>query len=127
MRGLDVTQEGLFVTRQTADYVPADHPLRAIRHIVNRALRDIDVLFESIYEDRGRYSVPPERLLRGLILQALYGIRSERLLCEQLGYNLLYRWFVGLSMDDAPWDHSTYTKNRDRLIEHEVVLRCSGG
>lgn len=121
MRGADVTQEDLFVTRKTSDYVPAGHPLVAIREILNRALRDMDVLFESIYDERGRYSVPPEWLLRGLVLQALYGIRSERLLCEQLGYNMLYRWFVGLSMDDAPWDHSTYTKNRDRLIEHEVV------
>lgn len=126
MRGPDVTQEGLFVTRQTADFVPVAHPLRAIRELLNRALRDMDVLFESIYADGGRYSVPPERLLRGLVLQALYGIRSERLLCEQLGYNLLYRWFVGLSMDDAAWDHSTYTKNRDRLIEHEVVRALFG-
>jgi len=121
MRGTDVTQEGLFVVRQTSDYVPAGHPLIAIREILNRALREMDVLFESMYEERGRYSVAPERLLRGLVLQALYGIRSERMLCEQLGYNLLYRWFVGLSMDEAAWDHSTYTKNRDRLIEHEVV------
>lgn len=126
MRGADVTQEGLFVMRKTADYVPADHPLVAIREILNRALRDMDLLFESIYEDRGRYSVPPEWLLRGLVLQALYGIRSERLLCEQLSYNLLYRWFVGLSMDDVAWDHSTYTKNRDRLIEHEVVRALFG-
>ena len=126
MRGADVTQENLFVTRKTSDYVPADHPLMAIRDILNRALRDMDLLFESIYEERGRYSVPPEWLLRGLVLQALYGIRSERLLCEQLGYNMLYRWFVGLSMDDAAWDHSTYTKNRDRLIEHEVVRALFG-
>lgn len=126
MRGPDATQEGLFVTRQTLDYVPAGHPLLAIREILNQALREMDLLFESIYEDRGRYSVPPERLLRGLVLQALYGIRSERLLCEQLGYNLLYRWFVGLSMDDAAWDHSTYTKNRDRLIAHEVVRGLFG-
>ena len=121
MRGADVTQEGLFVTRKTADYVPADHPLLTIREILNRALRDMDLLFESIYAEDGRSSIPPEWLLRGLVLQALYGIRSERLLCEQLGYNMLYRWFVGLSMDAAAWDHSTYTKNRDRLIEHEVV------
>jgi transposase len=126
MRGADVTQENLFVTRTTSDYVPADHPLMAIRDILNRALRDMDLLFESIYEERGRYSVPPEWLLRGLVLQALYGIRSERLLCEQLGYNMLYRWFVGLSMDDTAWDHSTYTKNRDRLIEHEVVRSLFG-
>jgi len=121
MRGPDVTQEGLFVVRTTTDYVPKGHPLIAIREILNRALRDMDLLFESIYEDRGRYSVPPEWLLRGLVLQALYGIRSERLLCEQLGYNMLYRWFVGLGMEDAAWDHSTYTQNRDRLIEHEVI------
>ena len=126
MRGADVTQEGLFVTRKTADYVPEGHPLRAIREILNRALRDMDLLFESIYDERGRYSVPPEWLLRGLVLQALYGIRSERLLCEQFGYNLLYRWFVGLSMDDAAWDHSTYTKNRDRLIAHDVVRALFG-
>ena len=126
MRGADVTQEGLFVTRKTSDFVPAGHPLVAIREIINRALRDMDVLFESIYGDRGRYSVPPEWLLRGLVLQALYGIRSERLLCEQLGYNMLYRWFVGLSMDDQPWDHSTYTRNRDRLIAHEVVRALFG-
>lgn len=121
MRGPDVTQEGLFVVRKTADYVPAGHPLLAIREILNRALRDMDMLFESLYEDRGRYSVPPEWLLRGLVLQALYGIRSERLLCEQLGYNMLYRWFVGLGMEAAAWDHSTYTQNRDRLIEHDVI------
>lgn len=126
MRGTDVTQEGLFVTRKTADFVPAGHPLVAIREILNRALRDMDVLFESIYGDRGRYSVPLEWLLRGLVLQALYGIRSERLLCEQLGYNMLYRWFVGLSMNDQPWDHSTYTRNRDRLIAHEVVRALFG-
>lgn len=121
MRGPDVTQEELFSLRQTADFVPEAHPLRAIREIVNQALRSMDVLFESMYEDRGRNSVPPEWLLRGLVLQALYGIRSERLLCEQLGYNLLYRWFVGLSMSDAPWDHSTYTQNRDRLLKHDAV------
>lgn len=126
MRGSDITQEGLFVTKQTSDYVPADHPLIAIRTILNQALREMDGLFASIYEDRGRYSVPPEWLLRGLVLQALYGIRSERLLCEQLGYNMLYRWFVGLGMEDTPWDHSTYTQNRDRLIEHDVIKTLFG-
>lgn len=126
MRGADVTQESLFVMRKTADYVPAGHPLVAIREILNHALREMDRLFESLYEDRGRYSVPPEWLLRGLVLQALYGIRSERLLCEQLNYNMLYRWFVGLGMEDAAWDHSTYTQNRDRLIEHDVVKALFG-
>ena len=126
MRGADVTQEGLFVVKQTSDYVPAEHPLIPIREILNTALRDMDVLFESMYEDRGRYSVPPEWLLRGLVLQTLYGIRSERLLCEQLGYNMLFRWFVGLGMEDAAWDHSTYTQNRDRLIDHEVIKNLFG-
>ena len=126
MRGADITQEGLFVTKKTSDYIPADHPLIAIRTILNQALREMDSLFASIYEDRGRYSVPPEWLLRGLVLQALYGIRSERLLCEQLGYNMLYRWFVGLGMEDIPWDHSTYTQNRDRLIAHDVIKTLFG-
>ena len=126
MRGADVTQEGLFVVKTTTDYVPAEHPLIPIREILNAALRDMDVLFESMYEERGRYSVPPEWLLRGLVLQTLYGIRSERLLCEQLGYNMLFRWFVGLGMEDAAWDHSTYTQNRDRLIDHEVIKTLFG-
>jgi len=122
----DVPQEGLFVVRKTSDYVPEGHPLLAIREILNHALRDMDVLFEPLYEDRGRYSVPPEWLLRGLVLQALNGIRSERLLCEELGYNMLYRWFVSLGMEDAAWDHSTYTQNRDRLIEHDVIRALFG-
>jgi len=126
MRGADVTQEGLFIVRKTSDYVPAEHPLLAIREILNIALRDMDRLFESMYEERGRYSVPPEWLLRGLVLQVLYGIRSERLLCEQLGYNMLFRWFVGLGMEDAAWDHSTYTQNRDRLIDHDVIKTLFG-
>jgi len=79
-----------------------------------------------VFVQRQVFLLHPERLLRGLVLQALYGIRSERLLCEQLDYNMLYRWFVGLGKDDAPWDHSTYTKNRDRLIEHEVVRALFG-
>lgn len=121
MRGADLTQERLFSIRQTADFVPAAHPLIAVREILNTALRAMDRRFDAMYADTGRNSVPPERLLRGLVLQALYGIRSERLLCEQLNYNMLYRWFVGLGMEDAAWDHSTYTQNRDRLIGHEAV------
>lgn len=101
--------------------VPKEHPLRPIREIVNAALRAMDGTFAGMYADSGRDTIAPEQLLRGLILQSLYGLRSERLHCEQLGYNMLFRWFVGLSVDKAPWDHSTYTKNRDRLIEHEVV------
>lgn len=121
MRGADVTQDSMFSYQTVEDYVPQAHPLRPIREIVNAALRGMDETFAAMYADSGRDSIAPEQLLRGLILQSLYGLRSERLLCEQLGYNMLFRWFVGLSVDRAPWDHSTYTKNRDRLIEHEVV------
>jgi transposase len=98
MRGADVTQEGLFVVRKTSDCVPPAHPSDRDSRDRERSLRDMDRRFESMYEDRGRYSVPPEWLLRGLVLQALHEIRSERLLCEQLGYNMLFRWFVGLGM-----------------------------
>ena len=121
MRGTDVTQDSMFSYLTLEDYVPKEHPLRPIREIVNTALRAMDETFAAMYADSGRDSIPPEQLLRGLILQALYGLRSERLLCEQLGYNMLFRWFVGLSLDKKPWDHSSYTKNRDRLIRHEVV------
>jgi transposase len=121
MRGADVTQGSMFSYLTLEDYVPKEHPLRPIREIVNAALREMDATFAAMYADSGRDSTPPEQLLRGLILQSLYGLRSERLLCEQLGYNMLFRWFVGLGLDKGPWDHSTYTKNRDRLIEHEVI------
>ncbi|MSQ53032.1 MAG: IS5 family transposase [Betaproteobacteria bacterium] len=121
MRGADVTQDSMFTYLTLEGYVPKEHPLRPIREIVNAALREMDQTFAAMYADSGRDSIPPEQLLRGLILQSLYGLRSERLLCEQMGYNLLFRWFVGLGLDTTPWDHSTYTKNRDRLIEHEVV------
>jgi transposase len=121
VRGADVMQDGLFTYTTLDAMVPPTHPLRPIRDILNTALREMDRTFEAMYADSGRDSIPPEQLLRGLVLQALYGLRSERLLCEQLGYNMLFRWFVGLSMERQPWDHSTYSKNRDRLIEHEVV------
>lgn len=121
MRGADVTQERLFSYVTPEDFVPQTHPLRAIREVVNVALREMDATFAVMYADTGRESIPPEQLLRGLILQSLYGLRSERLLCEQLGYNLLFRWFVGLTLESRPWDHSTYTKNRDRLIDHDVM------
>jgi transposase len=93
----------------------------AIRDILNAALREMDAVFAAMYAPSRRDSVPPEWLLRGLVLQAVYGVRSERMLCEQLGYNMLYRGFVGLGVEDGPWHHSTYTQNRDRLIEHNVI------
>jgi transposase len=101
--------------------VPADHPLRPIRAVVDEALEVLSPEFERLYSKIGRPSIPPEKLMRALLLQAFYGIRSERQLMEQLDYNLLFRWFVGLSLDAPVWDASVYSKNRDRLIEGEVA------
>lgn len=121
MCGAYVSQDSMFSYQTLEDYVPKDHPLRAIREIVNAALREMDETFAAMYADSGRDSIPPEQLLRGLILQSLYGLRSERLLCEQLDYIMLFRRFVGRSVDRTHWDHSTYKKNRDWLVEHEVI------
>lgn len=126
MRGADVMQESLFTVKRLEDFVPKAHPLRDIRELLNTALKQMDSDFNAMYADSGRYSIAPEKLLRGLVLQTLYGIRSERQLCEHLEYNLLYRWFVGLSLDDAVWDHSSFTTNRDRLIEHDAVRTLFG-
>ena len=103
--------------------VPADHPLRALLVIAQRVLAQMSGLFDQMYSSTGRPSVPPERLLRALLLQILYTVRSERMLMEQLNYNLLFRWFVGLNMDDAVWDVTVFTKNRDRLLESDVARR----
>jgi transposase len=101
--------------------IPADHPLRAMRAMVDEALRRLSRRFSSLYAATGRPSIPPERLLRALLLQVLYSIRSERMLMEQLDYNLLFRWFVGLGMDDPVWVPTVFTKNRDRLLEGDVA------
>jgi transposase len=101
--------------------VPQDHPLRAIRQIADRLLQRLSGRFEALYSEIGRPSVPPEKLLRALLLQIFYTIRSERLLMEELNYNLLFRWFVGLNMDEAVWVPTVYTKNRERLLEGEVA------
>jgi transposase len=121
MRGPDAMQESLFTVAKLDDFVPADHPLRSIRVLVNDALTAMSAQFNAIYADSGRDSIAPEKLIRALLLQVFYSIRSERQLCEQLRYNLLYRWFVGMALDDAIWDHSTFSKNRDRLLAHQVV------
>ena len=121
MRGTDGMQESLFTVARLEDFVPSDHPLRAIRDLVNEALVQLNGLFNKIYDDYGRPSIPPEKLMRALLLQVFYSVRSERQICEQLRYNLLFRWFVGLAIDDAVWDHSVFSKNRDRLLEHAVV------
>jgi transposase len=101
--------------------VPPDHPLRSIRRITDRALERLTTQFDALYINFGRPSVPPEKLLRALLLQALYSIRSERLLMEQLEYNILFRWFVGLGMDEPVWDPTTFTKNRDRLLRGDIA------
>ena len=103
--------------------VPAGHPLRRVREITDRLLVDLSDLFDQMYSTMGRPSIAPEKLLRALLLQVLYTVRSERMLIEQLDYNLLFRWFVGLNMDDAVWDVTVFTKNRDRLLKAEVARR----
>ena len=120
MRGRDFSQPKLFVTRTVEDFVPKKHPLRAIRALVDEALKPLDPLFEAAYSDLGRESVAPERLMRASLLQILYSIRSERQLVEHLEYNMLYRWFVGLEMEDEAWHATTFTKNRERLMDREV-------
>ncbi|HEX5217403.1 MAG TPA: transposase, partial [Vicinamibacterales bacterium] len=121
MRGDDQQTNHLFSYLSPEQRVPADHPLRAIRQMTDVALRSLDARFEAMYSTTGRPSIPPEQLLRALLLQVLYSVRSERLLMEQLQYNLLFRWFVGLAMDDAVWTPTTFTKNRDRLLSGEVA------
>lgn len=121
MRGEDRQQQAMFRYLSPEARIPMDHPLRPIRIMVDNALAELAPLFREMYSHTGRPSVPPEQLLRALLLQVLYTIRSERMLVEQLEYNLLFRWFVGLSMDDKVWDPTSFTKNRDRLIKHEVA------
>jgi len=123
MRGLDQASGDLFSYVDIEARVPARHPLRAIRTIVNEGLSGLDAEFDKLYAGTGRDSIPPERLLRAALLQAFFSIRSGRLLMEQLDYNLLYRWFVGLGVDDAVWDHSVFSKNRDRLLEADVAAK----
>jgi transposase len=122
MRGSDQRSGSLFSYVDLESRVRADHPLRSIRGIVNEALLTLSADFEAIYATGvGRPSIPPERLLRALLLQAFYGIRSERQIMERLDFDLLFRWFVGLGIDDAAWDQTTFSKNRDRLLEGDVA------
>src|SRR5262245_23650409 len=117
MRGPDDQPDWMFSYISAEKRVPKDHPLRAIRTMVDVVLKDLSPLFATLYANRGRPSVAPEKLLRALLLQVLYSVRSERMLMEQLDYNLLFRWFVGLSMDDEIWNATVFSKNRDRLLE----------
>jgi transposase len=121
MRGDDPRHESMFSYVTPEKRVRADHPLRPIRQMTDAALARLSPRFDRLYSTTGRPSVPPEQLLRALLLQILYSIRSERLLMEELDYSVLYRWFVGLSMDDPVWDATSFTKNRDRLLEGDIA------
>ena len=102
--------------------MPPDHPLRAIKQLLDRALERLSPDFAAIYSAIGRPSIPPERLLRALLLQALFSVRSERQLMQQITYNMLFRWFIGMSMDAPVWDVTVFTKNRDRLLEGDIAI-----
>ncbi len=121
MRGEDAGQVAVFSYVSPEQRIPKEHPLRPLLKIVNDVLGRMSPLFEKLYSHTGRPSIPPEKLLRALLLQVLYTIRSERMLMEQLDYNLLFRWFVGLNMDDLVWDATVFTKNRDRVLGGEVA------
>src|SRR5436190_18187959 len=121
MRGFDSQQSAMFSYLSPEQRVPADHPLRPIREMSDRALEGLTRKFNEIYSATGRPSIAPEKLLRALLLQVLYTVRSERLLMEQLEYNLLFRWFVGLNMDEPVWVATVFSKNRDRLLEGDIA------
>src|SRR5580704_14440833 len=127
MRGDEGNQDVMFSYVKLERRVPSEHPLRAIRAMADVALRGLDGHFAGVYARGGRPSIAPERLIRAQLLQVLYSVRSERQLMEQLDYNLLFRWFVGLEMDEAVWDVRVFTKNRDRLmggrIAEQLLLR----
>src|SRR4030067_134355 len=123
MRGDNLDQADVFSYISPEERVPQDHPLRVIRDMVNKVLVELSPEFDRLYARTGRPSVPPEKLLRALLLQVLYTVRSERRLMEQLDYNLLFRWVVGVNMDDRVWDPTTFSKNRERLLRGESAQR----
>jgi transposase len=126
MRGPDLQQHELFSYKTLEERVPAEHPLRLVLVLVNGILKSMDAEFDRLYSAIGRPSIPPERLLRAGLIQIFYTVRSERQLMEQLDFNLLLRWFVGLGMDEAVWDHSTFTHHRDRLLTEALTRDCFG-
>lgn len=121
MRGADTKQSSMLCLLSPEDRVPAKHPLRRMKALADEALAQMSPLFDEMYSSVGRPSIPPERLLKASILIALYTVRSERLFCEQLDYNLLFRWFLDMDMVEESFDPTTFTKNRARLIEHDVA------
>lgn len=125
-RGADTFTEGLFTTRKPEDFVPPQHPLREIRKTANAALATLGLMLTAMYATEikgGRPGIAPEKLLGAMLLQVLFSVRSERKLMKQVQYNLLFRWFIGLSMDDTVWVPTVFTKNRGRLIEHDAVIK----
>src|SRR4029077_14540368 len=127
MRGEDRGSQGFFSYVRLEERIAAGHPLRAIRDLIDEALRKLSPSFSRLYARDGRPSIPPERLLRALLLQAFYTVRSERQLMEQLEYNLLFRWFVGLSADDPVRDATVFCKNRDRLLDGDIAVKFFAG
>ena len=129
MRGHDYQQSAMYSYLSPEERVPVNHPLRSIRKMTDRVLKDLTRKFAAMYSVTGRPSIAPEKLLRALLLQVLYTVRSERLLMEQLEYNLLFRWFVGLNMDEPVWVPTVFSKNRDRLLEgdiaEQIFRRCA--
>jgi transposase len=123
MRGNNNNSESMFVYLSPEAFVPKNHPLRPIRAMADKALAELDTEFQAMYSRTGRPSIPPEKLLKGLLLQALYTIRSNRLLVEQIGYNVLFRWFLGLALDEQVWDHSSFSTNQERLIKTDAARK----
>jgi transposase len=121
MRGKDDQQGSIFSYVSAEDRIPAEHPLRAVRRVVDEVLRAMSKDFDALYAESGRHSIAPERLLRALLLQCFYSIRSERMLVEQINYSWLFRWFVGLDMDEPVWNHAVFSKNRERLLQADIA------
>src|SRR5437868_13100528 len=121
MRGIDHQQSDMFSYLSPEQRVRKDHPLRAVRAMTDEILNSMSPLFDAMYAEGGRPSIPPEKLLRAQLLQMLYSVRSERLLMEEIDYSILFRWFIGLNLDEQVWDATTFTKNRDRLLEADVA------
>src|ERR1700721_2936110 len=121
MRGHDSQQSAAFSYLSPEERVPVNHPLRPIREMIDIGLASLSSVFNQMYSHTGRPSIAPEKLLRALLLQVLYSLRSERMLIEQLQYNLLFRWFVGMDMDEVIWNHSVYSKSRERLLNEEIA------
>jgi transposase len=121
MRGEERRQRSMLLVVNLEERIPKEHPLRRIKQMAELALKELSPIFDEIYSVLGRPSIPPERLLKASLLMALYTIRSERMFCEQLDYNLLFRWFLNMELDEPSFDHSSFTTNRNRLLEREVA------